>query len=89
MGVGGFGAGINRPYSTALRINRRNFLIVLASLANAGRPPGPATNRSAGAPARPSTGTGTTLQVENIFRDNKHDAALGHLPSGYPQVNRA
>ena len=28
-------------------------------------------------------------QVENIFRDAKHGAALRHLPSGYPQVNRA
>jgi hypothetical protein len=27
--------------------------------------------------------------VENIFRDSKHGAALRHLPSGYPQVNRA
>jgi hypothetical protein len=28
-------------------------------------------------------------QVENIFRDAKHGAALRHLPSGYPQVNTA
>jgi Transposase DDE domain group 1 len=28
-------------------------------------------------------------QIENIFRDAKHGAALRHLPSGYPQVNRA
>jgi hypothetical protein len=28
-------------------------------------------------------------QVENIFRGAKHGAALRHLPSGYPQVNRA
>lgn len=28
-------------------------------------------------------------QVENIFRDAKHGAALRHLPSGYPQVNKA
>jgi Transposase DDE domain group 1 len=27
-------------------------------------------------------------QVENIFRDAKHGAALRHLPSGYPQLNR-
>ena len=27
--------------------------------------------------------------IENIFRDNKHGAALQHLPSGYPQVNTA
>ncbi len=27
--------------------------------------------------------------IENIFRDAKHGAALRHLPSGYPQVNRA
>jgi hypothetical protein len=27
--------------------------------------------------------------VENIFRDGKLGAALRHLPSGYPQVNRA
>jgi hypothetical protein len=27
--------------------------------------------------------------VENIFRDAKHGGALRHLPSGYPQVNRA
>jgi len=27
--------------------------------------------------------------IENIFRDSKHGAALRHLPSGYPQVNRA
>ena len=27
--------------------------------------------------------------VENIFRDSKHGAALRHLPSGYPQVNKA
>lgn len=28
-------------------------------------------------------------QVENVFRDAKLGAALRHLPSGYPQVNRA
>ena len=28
-------------------------------------------------------------QVENIFKDAKHGAALRHLPSGYPQVNTA
>jgi hypothetical protein len=28
-------------------------------------------------------------QVENVFRDAKHGAALRHLPSGYPQVNKA
>lgn len=28
-------------------------------------------------------------QVENIFRDAKLGAVLRHLPSGYPQVNRA
>ena len=28
-------------------------------------------------------------QLENLFRDAKHGAALRHLPSGYPQVNRA
>jgi hypothetical protein len=28
-------------------------------------------------------------QVENIFRDAKHGAALRHLPSGYPQVTTA
>ena len=28
-------------------------------------------------------------QVENLFRDTKHGAALRHLPSGYPEVNRA
>ncbi len=28
-------------------------------------------------------------QVENIFRDAKHGAALNHLPSGCPQVNTA
>ena len=27
--------------------------------------------------------------IENVFRDSKHGAALRHLPSGYPQVNRA
>jgi hypothetical protein len=27
--------------------------------------------------------------IENVFRDAKHGAALRHLPSGYPQVNRA
>ncbi|MGI8448179.1 MAG: transposase [Streptosporangiaceae bacterium] len=27
--------------------------------------------------------------VENTFRDSKHGAALRHLPSGYPQVNKA
>jgi hypothetical protein len=26
--------------------------------------------------------------IENIFRDSKHGAALRHLPSGYPEVNR-
>jgi Transposase DDE domain group 1 len=26
-------------------------------------------------------------QVENIFKDAKHGAALRHLPSGYPEVN--
>ena len=28
-------------------------------------------------------------QVENVFRDAKHGAALRHLPSGHPEVNRA
>jgi hypothetical protein len=28
-------------------------------------------------------------QVENLFRDSKHGAALRHLPSGHPAVNRA
>jgi Transposase DDE domain group 1 len=28
-------------------------------------------------------------QVENIFRDAKHGGALRHLPSGYPEINRA
>jgi Transposase DDE domain group 1 len=28
-------------------------------------------------------------EIENIFRDAKHGAALRHLPSGYLQVNRA
>jgi hypothetical protein len=28
-------------------------------------------------------------QVENVFRDAKHGAALRHLPSGHPQVNTA
>jgi hypothetical protein len=28
-------------------------------------------------------------QVENLFRDSKHGAALRHLPSGHEQVNRA
>jgi DDE family transposase len=28
-------------------------------------------------------------QVENVFRDAKHGAALRHLPSGHPDVNRA
>jgi hypothetical protein len=28
-------------------------------------------------------------QVENLFRDTKHGAALRHLPSGYQAVNRA
>jgi hypothetical protein len=28
-------------------------------------------------------------QVENIFKDAKLGAALRHLPSGYPQVNKA
>ena len=27
--------------------------------------------------------------IENVFRDAKHGAALRHLPSGYPQVNKA
>src|SRR4029079_16684632 len=26
--------------------------------------------------------------IENMFRDAKHGAALRHLPSGYPEVNR-
>ncbi|HEY4007078.1 MAG TPA: transposase, partial [Pseudonocardia sp.] len=28
-------------------------------------------------------------QIENLFRDAKHGAALRHLPSGHPAVNRA
>ncbi|MDQ4031751.1 MAG: transposase, partial [Actinomycetota bacterium] len=28
-------------------------------------------------------------QIENIFRDSKLGAALRHLPTGYPQVNKA
>jgi hypothetical protein len=28
-------------------------------------------------------------QIENLFRDAKHGAALRHLPSGHPDVNRA
>ena len=28
-------------------------------------------------------------QVENLFRDTKHGAALRHLPSGHAEVNRA
>ena len=28
-------------------------------------------------------------QIENLFRDAKHGAALRHLPSGHPEVNRA
>ncbi|MGH3839079.1 MAG: IS1380 family transposase [Pseudonocardiaceae bacterium] len=28
-------------------------------------------------------------EIENIFRDAKHGAALRHLPSGYAEVNRA
>ncbi len=28
-------------------------------------------------------------QVDNVFRDAKHGGALRHLPSGYPQANRA
>jgi hypothetical protein len=27
--------------------------------------------------------------IVNLFRDAKHGAALRHLPSGYPEVNRA
>jgi len=27
--------------------------------------------------------------IENVFRDAKHGAGLCHLPSGYPEVNRA
>jgi hypothetical protein len=27
--------------------------------------------------------------IENLFRDTKHGAALRHLPSGYPEVNKA
>jgi len=27
--------------------------------------------------------------IENVFRDSKHGAALRHLPSGYPEVNTA
>lgn len=29
------------------------------------------------------------MAVENVFCDAKHGAALRHLPSGYPQVNKA
>ncbi len=28
-------------------------------------------------------------EVENIFRDSKHGAALRHLPSGHPEINTA
>lgn len=28
-------------------------------------------------------------EIENIFRDSKHGAALRHLPSGYPEINTA
>ena len=28
-------------------------------------------------------------EIENLFHDAKHGAALRHLPSGYPEVNRA
>ena len=28
-------------------------------------------------------------QIENLFRNAKHGAALRHLPSGHPEVNRA
>jgi hypothetical protein len=28
-------------------------------------------------------------EIENVFRDAKHGAALRHLPSGYPRINRA
>ena len=28
-------------------------------------------------------------EIENVFRDGKHGAALRHLPSGYPDVNTA
>ena len=28
-------------------------------------------------------------QVENLFRAAKHGAALRHLPSGHPEINRA
>jgi hypothetical protein len=28
-------------------------------------------------------------EIENIFRDSKHAAALRHLPSGYPEVHTA
>jgi hypothetical protein len=28
-------------------------------------------------------------QVENVFRDAKHGAALRHLPSGHPEINTA
>ncbi|MGH3833182.1 MAG: hypothetical protein ACRDRS_22575, partial [Pseudonocardiaceae bacterium] len=28
-------------------------------------------------------------EIENMFRDAKHGAALRHLPSGYPEVNTA
>ncbi|MGH3868080.1 MAG: IS1380 family transposase [Pseudonocardiaceae bacterium] len=28
-------------------------------------------------------------EIENVFRDAKHGAALRHLPSGYPEVNTA
>jgi hypothetical protein len=27
--------------------------------------------------------------IENVFRDGKHGAALRHLPSGYPEINTA
>jgi hypothetical protein len=27
--------------------------------------------------------------IENVFRDGKFGAALRHLPSGYPEINRA
>jgi hypothetical protein len=29
------------------------------------------------------------IQIENLFRDAKHGAALRHLPSGYRELNRA
>jgi DDE family transposase len=28
-------------------------------------------------------------EIENVFRDAKHGAALRHLPSGYPEINTA